>query len=81
MVPDVSKIFEDRQPVWVLLAVCYLSDCPVMRFGPAFAFSQAKCDHGLPPSSVHFLLPGVSTAFVVEAPDEGWEPRDSGVSS
>jgi len=30
---------------------------------------------------VHFLFQRVSTAFVVEAPDEGWEPRDSGVSS
>ena len=50
MVPDVSEIFEDRQPVWVLPAVRYLSDCPVMQFGLAFAFllgCPAKCDHVL----------------------------------
>jgi len=52
VVPNISKIFEDCQPVWVLPAVCYLSDCPVMRFGPAFAFvlgCPAECDHDLPP--------------------------------
>ena len=45
MVPDVFKIFEDCQPVRVLPVICYLLDCPVMRFGPSFAFSQG-CDPG-----------------------------------
>ena len=84
MVPNVSKIFEDCRPVRVLPAISYLLDCPVMRFGPTFAFPQGcptKCDHGLPPRSVRFLFQRISTAFIVEAPDEVWEPCESRVGS
>jgi len=52
MVPNMSEIFEDCQQIWVLPAVHYLSHCPVMRVGPAFALvlgCLAECDHGLPP--------------------------------
>jgi len=77
MVPNISKIF-------VLPAVRYLSDSPVMRVGPAFAFvlgCLAECDHGLPLLPVRVLFQGISAASVVETSDEGWEPCDSGVSS
>jgi len=51
MVPNIFEIFEDHQPIWVLPAVRYLLDYPVMRVGPAFSLvlgCLAECDHGLP---------------------------------